>query len=66
MISFYETMQGRTWSVVLDERGNVVSRRCVPFKKAPYLGVWESRTCAEATTSVEERIRSRPREPVKG
>lgn len=64
MISFYETMQGRTWAVVLDERGHVISRRRVPFKKAPYLGVWESRTSAEGT--MDGGIRSRPREPAKG
>jgi len=41
MISYYETIRGATWAVVLNEKGEVISRRQVPFKKAPYLGVWE-------------------------
>jgi hypothetical protein len=51
MISFYETVGGKTWAVVLNEKGDVVTRRQVPFKKAPYLGVWELKASNKGNSS---------------
>ena len=51
MISYYETVRGATWAVVLNEKGEVVGRQRVPFKKAPYLGVWERKAPERMATS---------------
>lgn len=40
MISYYETFQGATWAIVLNEKGEVISRQRVPLKKGPSLGGW--------------------------
>lgn len=40
MISYYETIRGATWAIVLNEKGEVVSRQRVAFKQGPCLGGW--------------------------
>lgn len=40
MISYYETIRGATFAIVLDEKGEVVSRQRVAFKRGPCLGGW--------------------------
>jgi hypothetical protein len=34
MIVYWETINGETWAVILDERGDVVERRLVMRRKA--------------------------------